>query len=939
MSKKILTISLPICVGAITMALINFVDSTTIPMSLRNAGIDEEHIHSTYGIYSRGLALVQIATVFSSSIILPLIPLITKTLAENKLAETRSIIERTHRLTHLISWPSALGLFALTLPLNLALFTNMEGSGVLSVIGFSAVFTSLAILGTGILQGMNLEKKAAYIIFAGVIVKIITNMAFIKMFGLIGAGYSTLFVYIFIFVLNTYFIWKSIKFSIWGRDIFVMVLSSVIMGAIIGLPTLYVQLETWSRVQALAYSFIAIIAGVIIYFFLLIIMKVIKMEDLATLPFIKKFLKRKDSGQTGSQEKRGKGKGMTKLKKILWGLLIFSVIMSLPGIANRAQVEWNNNTYEMIIPYESIVNLVRKDPDLDEERVLNRLKDAGLQGVSLEPDSLQSLENKGIVSVLYYGEIKEMSLFDSDFDKLLEDDVRDRIYVIPHEKTEITNQLDRLFAHTEVITFKGKEMVLISGKGSELMQQPLGFAPEYVQHIKDTDLSLVLRLPNIEKQDNQYLFQQVQKFADENTNRVLFVGNEVTGYHPTGNSIKVNAEKLKLNQMGVYSIEFTDQKGFNTLSYQLDMDVIRLHSLNLNDKVNIPSLEVGVERAVRAVKERNMRSLFITMEDVEDPNESLENTEEFMGSIQNAMPGMFHLGKAEPFEKIDVPLWSYFFTLLAAVLLVSIAVLQILQKKWLFYLSIAGLSTISLAYLVLQNHLLVKGLALLVALVTPVLAVIPEKDKENAGILRSYGKAILITFIGIATIVALLNGNEYLVKMSEFKGVKLIYIFPIACMFLYAMWGSIMPLLKLNVRYWHLIVIAILGAIAIYYIDRSGNEGTVSSVELAFRQGLENLLYIRPRTKEFLIGFPFYILALYFMPINKKIAGFLLIPGVIGFLSAVNTFTHLHIPLYVSLLRTIYSLVLGLIVGYIFIFIYKKGYSIYEKQIKTRWFS
>ena len=83
-SKSILVVSLPICVGAITMALINFIDSTTIPMGLRSAGIEEGRINYTYGIYSRGLSLVQIATVFSSSIILPLIPLITKKLAENK---------------------------------------------------------------------------------------------------------------------------------------------------------------------------------------------------------------------------------------------------------------------------------------------------------------------------------------------------------------------------------------------------------------------------------------------------------------------------------------------------------------------------------------------------------------------------------------------------------------------------------------------------------------------------------------------------------------------------------------------------------------------------------------------------------------------------------------------------------------------------------------
>jgi hypothetical protein len=38
-----------------------------------------------------------------------------------------------------------------------------------------------------------------------------------------------------------------------------------------------------------------------------------------------------------------------------------------------------------------------------------------------------------------------------------------------------------------------------------------------------------------------------------------------------------------------------------------------------------------------------------------------------------------------------------------------------------------------------------------------------------------------------------------------------------------------------------------------------------------------------------------------------------------------NTFTHLHIPLYISALRTFYSIVLGFIIGYAFIYLYKLG--------------
>ncbi len=49
----------------------------------------------------------------------------------------------------------AAGLAGLTVPLNIALFTNNEGSVTMAVVLASSVFTSLALLGTGILQGIG----------------------------------------------------------------------------------------------------------------------------------------------------------------------------------------------------------------------------------------------------------------------------------------------------------------------------------------------------------------------------------------------------------------------------------------------------------------------------------------------------------------------------------------------------------------------------------------------------------------------------------------------------------------------------------------------------------------------------------------------------------------------------------------------------------------
>lgn len=143
-------------------------------------------------------------------------------------------------------------------------------------------------------------------------------------------------------------------------------------------------------------------------------------------------------------------------------------------------------------------------------------------------------------------------------------------------------------------------------------------------------------------------------------------------------------------------------------------------------------------------------------------------------------------------------------------------------------------------------------------------------------------------------------------------------------------------LANIEVRYWHLIVVVVIAAVGAFYITRTGNGGTASALELSIRQWLEDVLYARPRTKEVLIGFPMFVLALYVMGINKKIGSILLIPAVIGFLSIMNTFTHLHISLDVSLLRTFYSIVFGFVVGVVFIGVYNVLAKLVKKAI-ARW--
>ena len=69
-----------------------------------------------------------------------------------------------------------------------------------------------------------------------------------------------------------------------------MIFSSMIMAAVVGLPTLYFDIASWSRLIAMGYIILAMAVGGAIYFGLLWFTKAINKEDLKKLPVIgKKF--------------------------------------------------------------------------------------------------------------------------------------------------------------------------------------------------------------------------------------------------------------------------------------------------------------------------------------------------------------------------------------------------------------------------------------------------------------------------------------------------------------------------------------------------------------------------------------------------------------------------------------------------------------------------
>ncbi|WP_253733030.1 DUF5693 family protein [Lysinibacillus sphaericus] len=314
----------------------------------------------------------------------------------------------------------------------------------------------------------------------------------------------------------------------------------------------------------------------------------------------------------------------------------------------------------------------------------------------------------------------------------------------------------------------------------------------------------------------------------------------------------------------------------------------------------------------------------------------MEQTIDYLNGVHDAMPDHFQPGEPKLFDQVAVPAWVTAAVLVAGILFTFIVSDLI---KWMpLRIAAAGFMTVlAIAYFILKSTLFLQAFALIIAVLAPTYAVIKsaQGSTKMSKILVQYLKAVAISLIGIVIVIGLLNGNAFMTGFATFKGVKLVYLIPIMGVLLFTLieinrladqninksLSNTVTLLNKELKYWHVLLLIVVAGIGLFYISRTGNSGSVSDLELTFRQWLENTLYVRPRTKEFLIGFPFFVLALYVMGINRKWGSILLVPGVIGFLSIVNTFTHLHIPVAVSVLRTLYSVSLGFVIGLVFILI------------------
>lgn len=631
----------------------------------------------------------------------------------------------------------------------------------------------------------------------------------------------------------------------------------------------------------------------------------------------------------------GKGAELSRgLQLLLICLIAVGAVASLVVARQRAAIERHNRTVELAADWQQVEQL-SADSGVSLPVLLSQLKRAGVDGVVVSEDTIQSLRDAGDITV------------------------RHTAAADVHGATTITfvnsdpSLLNRVEAHLRVqypslklsagqtITDASKPLrtITLLGTIDEVKTVGVGLPDGDLKAIRTAGMDVVGRIGNFSAATPERMRWELAQVRAQGARVLIFSGEEVLGYREL---VPETAAQMASLGLTYGSVEFAKQRGDDRLSRALNGKLLRVHSVTSAEAPRLDPSEM-VERYVRAAEERNVRLCLVRLLPFAT-GRGIADQFAYIAEIERGLRRSgLDTGVAQPISQLTVPLALRAMPAVGATAAFFMLVYMSLpfSAAWAWALFILGLAQ-DLAMLMVAPEFTRKYLALKAAVVFPSIALLMAYMRERSGMWGGARRAVVgllwmsgISLLGALFVVGLLSDRSFMVKAQQFAGIKLAHVLPLLGLGLvYALdvvndgrswrrlWDDLAErarrLVSNPVLVWQALLLLAAGAALLILVMRTGNESPVgvSPLELKFRAVLDRVLFVRPRTKEFLFGHPLLILALALSPIlGKRLTLPLMLLGGVGQVSLVNTFCHIHTPLGVSVLRAANGLWTGIVVG------------------------
>ncbi len=635
----------------------------------------------------------------------------------------------------------------------------------------------------------------------------------------------------------------------------------------------------------------------------------------------------------------------------LYFLLGLSLIISLLVTVRRARFEAHHQKVETAIGMDDIRRLALWSGGMDPYELLLKFKEeSGLTSVVIGEETLTEFIESGKITVLKGSEIMNMYRVGNVNQFILTrlyQQVKvmpDYYYLIIDEDSDYERVYDFLVAEfgTKGVKRIGNFNILeVVDSPKDIFQVGLGFSPDRIQRVKEVGINPIFQFAGSNRVSQEMVrlkFANITSYVNNAT--VIFDGSAVLGY-PT--QIAYIQDKIQDYDLNLGIVEFNDQLGGAELKKGMAPHVLRVHQAE-DARVDFMPRDKLVARYLRGAKERNMKILWVvpyfkSMDALSVVDYNIKFVKEINEGLSKygMKPAAIKSLKIESYKPAsNAELFMISLGVFITILFLLNYIIRITTKM----LVMTVISVIFLFYIFYWNQWMLgwsQGIALITAIIFPTLAIISQFPRQETldsvsnrwpGFFLFLGKTLGICVVGGLLIVGVLSRVEFLFSIEQFWGVKFAFLIPLGFIALYfflrphriaSMIYVLKRLFYAPVRTSGLLVLMIcFGALGILLL-RSGNymgAGAIIPDEGA-RNILERLFHVRPRTKEFLIGYPFLFLS--YMMVDREISRqwiwFFVVIGSVSLTSLINSFCHTHTPLEISLYRTILGIVLGVMMG------------------------
>ncbi|MDD5897850.1 MAG: polysaccharide biosynthesis C-terminal domain-containing protein, partial [Clostridia bacterium] len=284
--QRLLSLSIPITLGACIVPIAGFIDSGLLLNRLVDAGIQRSAALGLYGRYSGYvLTLINVPTALATAIAMSLVPSISGAMARGDGRQIRRQSALGLRLALVVGLPCSVGMSMLSRQcLDLIYHFNtpealQTTANLLSLSSMTIVLFTVVQATSGILQGLRKQRIPMYTLMVGVAVKVFLNYTLIGMpqINIYGAPIASLTCYTLSMVPNLYFVYKytGMKLDVineFGRPI----AATALMAAV-----LYVAIRILP--DGGVWTLVLILIGIIAYVAFAVLVGAVTTNDLAPL--------------------------------------------------------------------------------------------------------------------------------------------------------------------------------------------------------------------------------------------------------------------------------------------------------------------------------------------------------------------------------------------------------------------------------------------------------------------------------------------------------------------------------------------------------------------------------------------------------------------------------------------------------------------------------